>query len=124
MSNKSVYAILALFLLIIEVIIATKLTHYHFIRHYIGDFLVVILLYFIIKAMVDIKDKPLAIAIFIFAVCIEVTQYFHLADKLQLEQGGVLRIVIGTHFSVSDLAMYAMGCLFVYWFDRFIFKKT
>ena len=115
--SKPNYAVLAIILFITEVIIATKLNDYHFIRHYFGDFLVVILLYFMVKAVINISAKPLAINIFIFATLLEIAQYFHLADKLGLAQGGIARIVIGTSFSVSDLVMYALGCLVVYWFD-------
>ena len=115
--SKPNYAVLAIILFITEVIIATKLNDYHFIRHYFGDFLVVILLYFMVKAVINISARPLAINIFIFATLLEIAQYFHLADKLGLAQGGIARIVIGTSFSVSDLVMYALGCLVVYWFD-------
>lgn len=123
MHHKWIYALLALLLFITEVIIATKLNHYPFIRHYFGDFLVVILLYFIVKAVTNIKAKPLAIGVFIFALSVETSQYFHLADHLGLAQGGILRIVIGTSFSVSDVVMYAGGTLFVYWFDLLVLNK-
>ena len=121
--SKPTYAILAIILFITEVIIATKLNDYHFIRHYFGDFLVVILLYFMVKTVINVSPKPLAISIFIFATALEIAQYFHLADKLELAQGGIARIVIGTSFSVSDLVMYALGCIAVYWFDLLVFRK-
>jgi hypothetical protein len=123
MHHTKIYTLLAILLLITEVIIATKLNHYPFIRHYFGDFLVVILLYFMVKAVININAKPLAIGVFLFAVGIETTQYFHLADHLGLARGNMLRIVIGTSFSVSDLAMYATGTLFVYWFDLLVFER-
>ncbi|MCK5918776.1 MAG: DUF2809 domain-containing protein [Cocleimonas sp.] len=113
--SKRTYAILAISLFITEIIIATKLNHYHFIRHYLGDFLVVILLYFMVKAVINVRGKPLAISIFIFATLLEISQYFHLADRLELAQGGVARIVIGTSFSMLDLVMYALGCIVVYY---------
>ncbi|HFC92738.1 MAG TPA: DUF2809 domain-containing protein [Leucothrix mucor] len=121
--SKLTYATLAIILFITEVIIATKLNDYHFIRHYIGDFLVVILLYFMLKVVINVSSKPLAISIFIFATVVEIAQYFHLADQLGLAQGGLARIVIGTSFSVSDLVMYALGCIVVYWFDLLVIRK-
>lgn len=122
-NNKLTYAVLASFLFISEVIIATKLNDFHYIRHYFGDFLVVILLYFMVQTAVNINPKPLAISILIFATLLEITQYFHLADVLGLAQGGILRIVIGTSFSVSDLVMYALGCWVVYLLDILIIKN-
>ncbi len=117
MDLKLKYALFALTLFFIEVIIATKLNDYHFIRSYFGDFLVVILLYFTAKAVYDFNAKSLAICVFTLAVLIEIAQYFHLADILKLAHGGVARIVLGTSFSFHDLLMYAAGTLLVYYLD-------
>lgn len=76
------YALAALALFIVEVTIGTKLNHYHFIRAYFGDYLVVILLYCMAKAVYTFDAKRLAISVFAFAALIEVAQYFQLADVL------------------------------------------
>ena len=123
LSNNKVYAILACLLVITEVVIATKLNNFHYIRHYFGDFLVVILLYFMVRSVVRISPKPLAIGILVFAILVEVAQYFHLADALGLAQGGVARIVLGASFSITDLLMYTAGSWFVYWLDVFIIER-
>lgn len=112
---KKNYALAALTLFIVEVIIATKLNGYHFIRAYFGDFLVVILLYCMVKAVYDFDAKRLAIGIFAFSVIEEVAQYFRIADVLQLR--GWARVVVGTSFSFDDVLMYAAGCGVVYWVD-------
>lgn len=109
------YALLALMLFIVEVIIATKLNGYHFIRAYFGDFLVVILLYCLLKAVYDFDPKRLAIGIFAFSVVEEVAQYFGIADVLQLT--GWARVVVGTSFSFHDVLMYAAGCIAAWWVD-------
>ncbi|MDD5391686.1 MAG: DUF2809 domain-containing protein [Thiothrix sp.] len=109
------YALVAIALFIVEVIIATKLNNYHFIRAYFGDFLVVILLYCLLKAVYDFDPKRLAIGIFAFSVVVEVAQYFRIADVLQLT--GWARVVVGTSFSFHDVLMYAAGCGVVYWVD-------
>lgn len=113
--TKKRYALAAITLFIVEVIIATRLNDYHFIRAYFGDFLVVILLYCMAKALYDFDPKRLAIGIFLFAVSVEVAQYFRIADVLQLT--GWARVVVGTSFSFHDVLMYAAGCLTVYWVD-------
>lgn len=56
------FAAIALF--VIEVIIATKLNHYTFIRAYFGDFLVVILVYCAVKAFWNVEAMRLAIGVF------------------------------------------------------------
>ena len=108
------FAAIALF--VIEVIIATKLNDYTFIRAYFGDFLVVILLYCMAKAVYDFDPKRLAIGIFVFSAGVEVAQYFRIADALQLT--GWARVVVGTSFSFHDLLMYAAGCGMVYFLTK------
>lgn len=109
------YALAAITLFFLEVIIATQLNSYHFTRAYFGDFLVVILLYCAAKAVYNFDPKRLAIGIFAFSAIIEVAQYFGIADVLQLS--GWARVVVGTSFSFHDLLMYAAGCGVVYWLD-------
>lgn len=105
----------AIALFVVEVIIATKLNGYHFIRAYFGDFLVVILVYCAVKAFWNVEPKRLAIGVFAFAVAVELAQLFRLADVLQLT--GWARVVLGTSFSFHDLLMYAAGCVAVWWVD-------
>mgnify|MGYP000476316867 CR=1 FL=1 len=95
-----------------EVLIATKLKDYHFIRAYFGDFLVVILVYCSVLAFWKLEPKRLALGVFIFACLIEIAQFFQLADRLELT--GAARIMLGTSFSWEDILMYALGCLSVY----------
>lgn len=120
---SSKYALLALALFFIEVIIATYLKHFTFIRNYFGDFLVVILLYCMAKTLYPFKAKRLAIGIFIFACLIETLQYFHIADLLNLQKDGIARIVTGTQFGFEDIAMYAGGCVLVWLLDTHFCQK-
>lgn len=113
---KPYYALATVILFLLEVLIATKLNDYHFIRAYLGDFLVVILVYCSVKAVWNVPAKPLAIGVLLFAYTVELAQLFHLADALQLT--GWARVVVGTSFSIHDLAMYLAGCWVVYWWDK------
>lgn len=115
------YLLTAIALLIIEFLIATQFKDYHFIRAYFGDFLVVILLYFLFKAFYPFEAKRLAIGIFIFSIAVEIAQFFQIADRLQLT--GIARIVVGTSFSVYDIAMYAAGCLAAYVLDHIWMRR-
>jgi hypothetical protein len=108
------FAAIALF--VIEVVIATKLNDYTFIRAYFGDFLVVILVYCAVKAFWNVEATRLAIGVFAFAVAVELAQLFRVADVLQLT--GWARVVVGTSFSFHDLLMYAAGCIAVWWVDN------
>lgn len=94
----------------LEVLIATVWRHVPFVRADLGDYLVVVLVYAAAKAVRPYRATPLALAVFALGVAVEVAQALGLADRLGLAEGGVLRIVLGTSFQLTDLAMYAAGC--------------
>ena len=121
--NRFIYLSLAIALLAIEVFIALKVPSTSFIRHSLGDFLVVILMYFSIKSIFNINVKTLAIAICLFAFALEFTQYFHVLDLLEIKNR-FIRVILGTSFSFEDLLMYALGSVTAYLADIFFDKKT
>jgi len=109
--NKK-YALWALALLGIEFLIATIFSRIGFIRGYIGDVLVVILLYCLVLSVVKVRNKSKLIgAIFLFAVLVEVLQYFGVATYLGFTKGSLGYIILGNHFSWGDILSYAIGCL-------------
>ena len=109
--NKK-YALWALALLGIEFLIATVFSCIGFIRGYIGDILVVILLYCLVLSVVKVRNKSKLIgAIFLFAVLVEVLQYFGVATYLGFTKGILGYIILGNHFSWGDILSYAIGYL-------------
>ena len=114
MRIRAKYLLITLSLFIVEVLIATTFSHSRFIRSYLGDYLVVILLYCLVKSFYDVSPLVLAISIFVFACGIEIAQYFRLADVLGLRPGSMLSILVGTSFSWMDILMYAGGSLTAY----------
>ena len=105
--NKK-YFILTLVLFLIEVLIALY-AHDRIIRPYIGDVLVVILIYCFFKSFLKAAVLPLAIAVLIFAFFIEFLQYLKIVDLLGLGQYKIARIVIGTSFAWTDILAYCVG---------------
>ena len=124
MPNKTKHLIIAVLIFIIEVLIATVFSYLRFIRSFIGDFLVVILLYHLIKVFREVSPLILAISVFIFSCVIEVLQYFHIGDLLGLPRGSILSIILGTNFSWTDILMYFLGCLTSYCLDSFYISKS
>lgn len=112
------YLLLAMVLFLVEIAIA-KYTG-GWIRHYLGDVLVVILIYSALMTIVNFNRKAVILFTLIFAFAIEFSQYFKLADRLGFEQGNVPYIVLGNTFSVADLVCYAVGCLIILLFEGFI----
>ena len=107
---NSSYLLLALLLFIVEVLIGFY-TH-NWIRAYLGDFLVVILLYCLAKGLFKLKIHHTLIGVLLFSYLIEILQYFHIVNVLGLQKIAIARIIIGTDFSWIDMLMYTLGiCL-------------
>jgi hypothetical protein len=103
-----IYFTLSLVLLGIEAFIA-EYTHDAIIRPYGGDYLCVIFLYTLIATFWDLPARPLALWIFAFACFVEVTQYFHLADRLGFTKPSLIRTLMGYTFTWVDIGCYALG---------------
>lgn len=99
---------LAIFWFLVEVAIA-RYIHDQFIRPFIGDVLVIVLLFYITKTFLALRDRALVIGAVLFAYAIETGQYFHLVSLLGLEHYRLARIVIGSTFDVMDLLAYTLG---------------
>lgn len=105
------YLLLSLLLFCIEVLIATVLKNNFFVRAYLGDVIVVILLYTFVRTFIKMNSIKLIAGIFIFSCFIEFAQYFNIAEKLGFQRGSLMYIVIGNSFSWIDILCYAIGCL-------------
>ncbi|PRB06577.1 hypothetical protein CQ046_00335 [Chryseobacterium sp. MYb7] len=108
------YLLLTVFIFLVEVLIATKLSGVFFVRAYLGDVIVVMLLYTFVKSFIKVNDQKLILGILIFSFLIEFAQYFNIAEKLGFRPGSLMYIVIGNSFSWIDNLCYAVGCLILY----------
>jgi len=108
------YFLLTIFIFLTEVLIATKLANIFFVRAYLGDVIVVILLYTFVKSFVKMNDKKLILGILVFSCLVEFAQYFHIAEKLGFRPGSLMYIVIGNSFSWIDILCYAVGCMLLF----------
>ena len=111
MKRRLPYLLLALLCFVLCFVIATRLVDLRFIRGFVGDWLVVLLIYFLIKGLWDIRPRSLAIGVFLFACSIEGLQYLHAADRLGLARGSWPRIILGTTFDPLDILAYLLGAL-------------
>jgi hypothetical protein len=109
---RKYYFLLATLLFIIEVLIALFL-HDRIIRPYVGDFLVVILLYCFVRAFFNISVIKAAIAVLLFAYLIELLQYLNLVEKLGLRHSKFANIVLGNLFEWIDMIAYTLGAVTV-----------
>mgnify|MGYP000911804551 FL=1 len=96
------YFLLTIFIFMVEVLIA-KFLHDQFIRPFVGDVLVVILMFCFFKIFLNISSKKIAVGVLIFACCIEFLQLFHLVKLLHLQYNKILRLAIGSVFDIKDI---------------------
>ena len=109
------YFLLTVFIFLAEVVIATVLKDQFFIRAYLGDVIVVMLLYTFVKSFLIVNDSKLILGIFAFSCLIEFAQFFNIAEKLGFQPGSLMYIVIGNSFSWVDILCYGVGCLLLFW---------
>ena len=120
--NKK-YFLLAFIIFWTEVFIALYV-HDAFVRPYLGDVLVVILIYCFIKSFFDWPVFNVALFVLIFSFAIETLQYFNGIEMLGLENSSLARTVIGTSFSWWDLLTYVIGISVVLLVEKKILKKN
>ena len=116
------YFLLAIGLFIIEVLIALYM-HDRIIRPYIGDLLVVILIYCFVKAFVNTRVFKTAVAVLVFSYAVEVTQYFKLVEVIGLGKSRLARIILGSSFEWVDMLAYTAGILIVLAIEQFLQKR-
>lgn len=104
------YALIFAMLVTAEVLIAL-FVHDAFIRPYIGDVLVVIVLYAAVRIIIPEGCRMLPLYIFLFASVVECLQYFNIADILGVAHIKFLRILIGAVFDIKDISCYGAGCI-------------
>ena len=118
-----VYSVFTIVLFVIEILIA-KFAHDKIIRPYIGDLLVVILIYCFVKSLVSTPYLYTAIAVLLFSYLVETLQYFNIVSKLGLAHSKFAGIIIGTSFAWMDLVAYTAGIAIVIYSEHLLAAKN
>ena len=111
--QRITYASVFILIFLIEVYIALYV-HDDFIRPYIGDVLVTMLICSFCRIFLPKGIRLLPVYVLIFAVLVETAQYFNVITLLGLQDNPLACTIIGTSFSHIDLVCYAVGCL-LFW---------
>ncbi len=106
------YAAASILLLITEIVIG--IYGLGIVRKYVGDVLVVILLYCMIRIFTKALYRTLPLWMFGVGCAAELLQYFRLSDLLGFERGSLPSILIGTSASWWDVVSYAIGAVMIY----------
>lgn len=114
---RLIYLSLTIISFLICIFIVKWFSHQPFIRGFIGDVVVMALIYFFIKTFYHFQPIKLTISVLILAYTIEILQSTQLLVILGLEHNRLAKLVLGSVFDVFDLIAYTLGAVLVYIFD-------
>lgn len=120
---RAIYGILFVAILITEVCIALFIKD-SFIRPYVGDMLVTVLICCLLRVFVPHKIRFMPFYVFLFACAVEIAQYFDFVKILGLNDNKFFSVLLGRTFSFTDIVCYAIGCLVFAVLDYIIKKKN
>jgi len=107
------------FLLVLVCEIAIAIFHFHrFVRGFLGDVLVIPLLYFLLRTFFTITHKSTIYVVLGFAFIVETLQLFNLAKILNI-RSELLKIIIGNTFDWKDLLAYGFGAFCIHLLHKF-----
>ena len=116
---KKKYFFLGSLLLVLEVLIALYL-HDRIIRPYVGDLLVVIMIYCFARAFLNASALTIGLCVLVFAYVVETLQYFKLVHFLGLRHSRIANIIMGNSFEWLDMIAYSLGIVMVLFVEHFI----
>ena len=116
-------ALWAVFIFIIEFLIATVWSHHPWLRGFVGDVLAVVWVYFLLKAVVKAGIPSLALLAFGVGCGVELAQYVAAVNGWHVENR-VLRIVLGSVADWMDVLAYACGFLGVLGLEFLLARLT
>lgn len=114
---RILYALLFCGILLTEIIIALFVND-NFVRPYVGDVLVTVLICCFFRVFIPQGVTALPVYVFLFAVAVEIGQYFDIVKLIGLENSNFFSILLGRTFSAVDILCYALGCVLFFAIDR------
>lgn len=119
---RILYSILFIVILSAEILIALFVRD-NFVRPYLGDVLVTVLICCFLRIAVPQKIKVLPIFVLVFSVLVEIGQYFDFVKLLGLDDNIFLSTLLGRTFSFADIICYVVGCAVFAVFDYIVKRK-
>ena len=109
-------------LMAVEICIAI-FVHDSFIRPYVGDMLVTLLLCCMARVVIPDRVRLMPLYVLLFAACVEIGQYVDVVALLGLEDNRIISVALGRTFSWLDLVCYAVGCVAASGLDAILFRS-
>lgn len=114
--QRIIYAVITILLIAVEVIIALYV-HDRFVRPYLGDVIVVIVLYSLVRIVFPTGKRHLSVCIFLFAAGVEILQAINPLEMLGLGDNRFLSVLCGSVCDPADIVCYAIGCFLTWLWD-------
>ena len=114
---------LTVFIFTIEVCIALFIKD-TIIRPFLGDVLVVVLIYCFFSIFLNFADWNIALGVLLLACLIEILQYFDYVKLLGLENNRILSVMMGRTFELTDFLAYFTGFLIILWCEKISRNRT
>lgn len=108
--KRTGYLAATIVIFLIELLIALFVRD-KFIRPYVGDMLVVVLLYTCIRIVLPEKPRLLPLYVFLLSTCVELLQGMNIVERLGLQENRFFSVLIGTTFDWKDIVCYGVGCV-------------
>lgn len=115
------YVVATIALLLIEIYIGLFVRD-RFVRPFLGDVLVTMLLCCLWRAIKPTGVRLLPLYVMAFATVVEVAQYFDVVALVGLEHNAFISTIVGRSYSHKDLLCYAIGCV-IFWTAEWAVKR-
>lgn len=106
------YFFVCLLLFLLEICIAVFVKD-QFIRPFVGDVLVVLLIYSFVRTFYRGSPTRVAVGVFAFACLVELGQYFDLVSVLHLQDSKIAGTIVGSTFDWKDILAYFAGTVLI-----------
>ena len=106
------YLVLSALLFGVELFLALYVRD-RLIRPFVGDVLVIVLIYSLIRIFWKTRPGPLALGVLALGCTVEVLQYFDYVALLGMQDNRVLSILLGRTFAWLDFLAYFAGFLLI-----------
>ena len=119
---RIIYGVAFLLIFATEIFIALYVRD-DFIRPYVGDMLVTVLICCFVRVLIPEKFRVAPLLVFLFSLLVEIGQYFDFVKLLGLDNNVFISTLLGRTFSFADIICYGIGCVIFAVLDYIIKKK-
>ena len=122
-NKRTAYLLATVLIFLLELLIALFVRD-NFIRPYVGDMLVVVLVYTFLRIIFPERPRILPLYVFLFAAGVEALQGIRIVELLGLQNNRFFSVLIGTTFDWKDIICYGVGCLLLGVWEVWLRRKA